>query len=129
LRKAETAIGENRRMKTDRRNTQMEQNTNEPKLKITMNQDGEEYTFVLEGRMDTLTSPDLEDRVEEVLEQAKKLIFDMGKVEYISSAGLRVLLGAAQELEDRGEVVVRHITKPVQEVFDVTGFADAFQIE
>ena len=107
----------------------MEHNTNEPKLKITMNQDGEEYTFVLEGRMDTLTSPDLEDRVEEVLEQAKKLIFDMGKVEYISSAGLRVLLGAAQELEDRGEVVVRHITKPVQEVFDVTGFADAFQIE
>ena len=107
----------------------MEQNTNEPKLKITMNQDGEEYTFVLEGRMDTLTSPDLEDRVEEVLEQAKKLIFDMGKVEYISSAGLRVLVGAAQEIEDSGKVLIRHLTKPVKDVFDVTGFSDAFEIE
>lgn len=108
----------------------MEQNANESKLKITMNQDGEEYTFVLEGRMDTLTSPDLEDQVEEVIGQAKTLIFDMGKVEYISSAGLRVLMGAAQELEENdGEVIIRHITKPVQEVFDVTGFSDAFRIE
>ena len=110
----------------------MEQNAHtngEPRLKIAMEQDGAEFTFVLEGRLDTLTSPDLEDRVEEVLGQAQKLIFDMGKVEYISSAGLRVLVGAAQELEDSGEVLIRHLTKPVKEVFDVVGFSDAFEIE
>ena len=107
----------------------MAQNANESRLKITMNQDGAEYTFVLDGRLDTLSSPDLEDQVEEVLGQAKKLIFDMGKVEYISSAGLRVLVGAAQDLEDSGEVIIRHLTKPVQDVFDVTGFSEAFQIE
>ena len=107
----------------------MAQNANESRLKITMNQDGAEYTFLLEGRLDTLTSPDLEDQVEEVLGQAKKLIFDMGKVEYISSAGLRVLVGAAQEMEDSGDVIIRSLTKAVKEVFDVTGFSEAFQIE
>lgn len=108
----------------------MEQNANnESRLKITMNNEGAEYTFVLEGRLDTLTSPDLEDQVEEVIEQAEKLVFDLGKLEYISSAGLRVLLGAAQEMEDSGEMIIRNLTDPVKEVFDVTGFSNAFQIE
>ena len=106
----------------------MEQNRN-GKLKISMQQDGDEYTFQLEGRLDTLTSPDLEDQVEAVLGQAKKLIFDMSGLEYISSAGLRVLVGAAQELEDDSAVIIRHLTPPVQEVFDVIGFSDAFTIE
>lgn len=110
----------------------MEQNVNqenESRLKIAMSRDGAEITFTLAGRLDTLTSPDLEDQVEEVLGEAEKLIFDLGELEYISSAGLRVLLGAAQELEDSGEVIVRNLTKPVKEVFDVTGFSDAFEIE
>ena len=102
---------------------------NESKLKVALTQDGEEYTFTLEGRLNTLTSPDLEEQVEAVLESAKKMIFDLAKLEYISSAGLRVLLGAAQELEDRGEVVVRNLTNSVREVFDVTGFSDAFTVE
>ena len=108
----------------------MEQNANnESRLKITMNQNGAEYTFLLDGRLDTLTSPDLEDQVEAVLGQAEKIIFDLGKLKYISSAGLRVLLGAAQEMEEKGEMILRNLTKPVLEVFDVTGFSDAFQIE
>lgn len=98
-------------------------------LKITMTQEGAEYTFLVDGRLDTLTSPDLEDQVEEVLPQAEKLIFDLGKLEYISSAGLRVLLGAAQEMEDKGEMVIRNLTPPVKEVFDVTGFSNAFNFE
>ena len=98
-------------------------------LKITMTQEGAEYTFLVDGRLDTLTSPDLEDQVEEVLPQAEKLIFDLGKLEYISSAGLRVLLGAAQEMEDKGEMVIRNLTQPVKEVFDVTGFSNAFNFE
>lgn len=98
-------------------------------LKITMTQEGAEYTFLVDGRLDTLTSPDLEDQVEEVLPQAEKLIFDLGKLEYISSAGLRVLLGAAQEMEDKGEMVICNLTPPVKEVFDVTGFSNAFNFE
>ena len=101
----------------------------ENKLKVTMSKDGAEYTFALEGRLDTLTSPDLEDQLEEIYEGAEKLIFDLGKLEYISSAGLRVLLGAAQEMEDRGEMVVCNVTPAVKDVFDVTGFSDTFNIK
>ena len=104
----------------------MEQNS---VLKIKMSHDGAEYTFTLIGRLDTLTSPDLEDKLEEIFEDAEKLIFDLGQLEYISSAGLRVLLGAAQEMDGKGEMVIRDLTKPVQDVFDVTGFCDAFNIE
>ena len=98
-------------------------------LKITVTKEGTEYTFFLEGRLDTLTSPDLEDQVEEAFQDAERIIFDFEKLDYISSAGLRVLLGAAQEMEDHGEMIVRNLTPAVQEVFDVTGFIEAFNIE
>ena len=104
----------------------MEQNS---VLKILVSQNEAEYTFTLIGRLDTLTSPDLEDKLEEVFDDAEKLIFDLSQLEYISSAGLRVLLGASQEMDERGEMVIRNLTEPVQDVFDVTGFSDAFDIE
>ena len=104
----------------------MEQNS---VLKILVSQNEAEYTFSLIGRLDTLTSPDLEDKLEEVFDDAEKLIFDLSQLEYISSAGLRVLLGASQEMDERGEMVIRNLTEPVQDVFDVTGFSDAFDIE
>lgn len=104
----------------------MEQNS---VLKILVSQNEAEYTFSLIGRLDTLTSPDLEDKLEEVFDDAEKLIFDLSQLEYISSAGLRVLLGASQEMDERGEMVIRNLTEPVQDVFDVTGFSDAFNIE
>ena len=63
-------------------------------LKISMTKDGSEYTFLLEGRLDTVTSPNLESRINEVIGDATKLTLDFAKLEYISSAGLRVLLGA-----------------------------------
>lgn len=104
----------------------MEQNS---VLKILVSQNEAEYTFTLIGRLDTLTSPDLEDKLDEVFDDAEKLIFDLSQLEYISSAGLRVLLGASQEMDERGEMVIRNLTEPVQDVFDVTGFSDAFDIE
>ena len=104
----------------------MEQNS---VLKILVSQNEAEYTFTLIGRLDTLTSPDLEDKLEDVFDDAEKLIFDLSQLEYISSAGLRVLLGASQEMDERGEMVIRNLTEPVQDVFDVTGFSDAFDIE
>ena len=98
-------------------------------LKITMTNDGAEYTFTLEGRLDTITSPDLEAKINEVVGDAKKLTLDLAKLEYISSAGLRVLLGALQAMEGKGDMVVRNISQSVREVFDLTGFSNLFNIE
>ena len=98
-------------------------------LKISMTKDGAEYTFLLEGRLDTITSPDLESKINEVVGDAKKLTLDLSKLEYISSAGLRVLLGALQAMEDKGEMVVCSLTQPVHEVFELTGFARLFNID
>ena len=98
-------------------------------LKISMTKDGAEYTFLLEGRLDTITSPDLESKINEVVGDAKKLTLDLSKLEYISSAGLRVLLGALQAMEDKGEMVVCNLTQPVHEVFELTGFGRLFNID
>ena len=98
-------------------------------LKIETLKDGAEYTFMLEGRIDTNTSPELQSKVTEVVDDAKKLIFDFGNVDYISSAGLRVLLGSAQAMEDKGEMVVRNLTQSVRDIFLLTGFNQMFNIE
>ncbi len=98
-------------------------------LKITVTNDGAEYTFLLDGRLDTMTSPDLETKINEVGDKATKLIFDLDKLEYISSAGLRVLLGAAQAMEDKGEMIVRNLSQTVRDVFELTEFNLLFTIE
>lgn len=98
-------------------------------LKIAVSNAGAEYTFMLEGRLDTITSPDLESQINAVTDDAKKLILDLAGLEYISSAGLRVLLGAAQAMEDKGDMVVRNLTQSVNEVFELTGFSRLFNIE
>ncbi len=98
-------------------------------LDIEVNKNGAEYTFLLNGRLDTITSPDLEAKINEATPDAEKLIFDLSNLEYISSAGLRVLLGATQAMEDKGEMVVRNLTPSVKEVFELTGFSRLFAIE
>ena len=98
-------------------------------LKVSVSNKGAEYTVTVEGRLDTNTSPELEAKINEVIGDANKLIIDLGNLEYISSAGLRVLLGAAQVMEGKGEMVVRNVTEAVREVFDLTGFNKVFTIE
>ena len=98
-------------------------------LKIDVEKDGTEYTFLLEGRLDTITAPSLEGKINEATPDATKLILDLAKLDYISSAGLRVLLGAAQDMEDKGEMVVCNLNPSVKEVFDLTGFSNLFNIE
>ena len=98
-------------------------------LKISTSNTGAEYTFTLEGRLDTITAPDLEAKINEVVGDASKLILDLGNLEYISSAGLRVLLGAAQAMDGKGDMVVRNLTTSAREVFELTGFSDLFNIE
>ena len=102
---------------------------NETFLKVTVSNNGKEYTFNVEGRLDTNTSPDLEAKINEVADDAEKFIFDLGKLEYISSAGLRVLLGAAQIMEEKGGVDVINVTQAVREVFDLTGFNRVFNLK
>lgn len=100
----------------------------ETKLRVSMNQDGEKYTFNVEGRLDTLTSPELESRINEIIANAKKLVLDLAKLDYISSAGLRVLLGAAQQMDGKGEMTLIHVSEAIREIFDVTGFIQIFNI-
>ena len=101
----------------------------ESKLKVSLAQEGETFTFIVEGRLDTLTSPELEAKINEVIGGAKKLILDLGKLEYVSSAGLRVLLGAAQQMEGKGEMILIHVTPEVREIFDITGFIEVFNVQ
>lgn len=91
--------------------------------------DGETLTISLEGRLDTLTSPDLEKVLQDNLNEADKLIFDFEKLEYISSSGLRVLLFAHKQMISKGGMVVKNVNETVCEVFEVTGFTDLLCIE
>ena len=98
-------------------------------MEIRMDRSEDKLTVEITGRLDTLTSPQLEAKLEPELDGIKELIFDLKELEYISSAGLRVLLGAAQAMEDRGEMKVRNPNERVMDVFSLTGFDDIFTIE
>ena len=98
-------------------------------MKITMNRNGNELIVSLEGRLDTLTAPELEEQLEPALDGVEKLVFDLAELKYISSAGLRVLLTAMQVMEEQGEMIVKNVTSEVMEIFEVTGFIDDLNIE
>ncbi len=95
-------------------------------MNITLDRNENELTVALEGRLDTLTAPELEDKLEPELCDIEKLVFDFAGLEYISSAGLRVLLATQKQMD---EMIVTNVCPEVMEVFDVTGFADFLNIE
>lgn len=86
-------------------------------------------TVSLEGRLDTTTSPDFENELKESLEGVKTLVFDFEKLEYISSAGLRVMLSAQKIMNKQGEMTIKNASDDVLEVFEITGFIDILNIE
>ena len=90
---------------------------------------GTELTIALEGRLDTMTAPELEAELNKSLPQATSLTLDFSKLEYISSAGLRVLLSAHKNMLKKDGMVVTNVNEIVQEVFEVTGFADILDIQ
>ncbi len=98
-------------------------------LNIKSGKNGSEMTITLGGRLDTNTSPQLEELVDTSLDGVEKLVFDMADLEYISSAGLRVLLAALQIMEDQGEMVLRNVCEEIMDVFEITGFIDDLTIE
>ena len=91
--------------------------------------EGNHLIIALEGRLDTMTAPELEAELSDSLAQAETLTLDLSKLDYISSAGLRVLLSAHKAMSGKGGMKVKHCNEVVQEVFDVTGFADILNIE
>ena len=91
--------------------------------------EGSKLTLALEGRLDTTTAPELEETIKSSLEGVTDLVLDLEKLEYISSAGLRVLLSTQKEMTRRGSMVVTHVNEVVGEVFEITGFADILTIE
>lgn len=98
-------------------------------MEVRMNRSEDKLTVEVIGRLDTLTSPELEAKLEPELEGIKELVIDLKELEYISSAGLRVLLGAAQVMEERGEMKVTNPNAEVMDIFSITGFDDILTIE
>jgi len=98
-------------------------------MTINKNLDGKNLTIALEGRLDTMTAPMLEAELKKETENIDSLVLDFSKLEYISSAGLRVLLSAHKAMGGKGGMRVTHVNEIVREVFEVTGFADILNIE
>ena len=90
---------------------------------------GNELTITLTGRLDTTTSPKLEAELKQSIGGVETLIFDFAALEYLSSAGLRVLLGAQKIMNKQGHMIVKNVNETIAEIFEVTGFADILDIQ
>ncbi len=98
-------------------------------MTINSKKDGKALTLALEGRLDTITSPELEAALKGALEGIETLIFDFSALDYISSAGLRVLLSAQKQMNKQGDMKVTGVSEVIMEIFEVTGFTDILTIE
>lgn len=90
---------------------------------------GSELSVTLTGRLDTTTAPELEAALKESMDGVENLILDFTGLEYLSSAGLRVLLAAQKTMNKQGSMVIRNVNDTIQEVFEITGFADILTVE
>ena len=90
---------------------------------------GSELTVAITGRLDTTTAPQLEVSLKESFSNVEKLVLDFAGLEYLSSAGLRVLLMAQKTMNKQGEMIIKNVNETISEIFEVTGFADVLTIE
>lgn len=98
-------------------------------MTIEKNINGTELTVTLVGRLDTTTAPQLESEVKLNIVGVKKLILDFAGLEYLSSAGLRVLLALQKSMNKQGEMIIRNVNETIREIFELTGFIDILTIE
>ena len=98
-------------------------------MTIKVTKKGKNLTVFLGGRLDTSTAPELEKTLQQQLNGITNLIFDLAELEYISSAGLRILLAAHKTMLTPGSMKVIHVNEVVMEVFDITGFVEILTIE
>ena len=89
----------------------------------------DEVTLIVSGRLDTQTAPELENELDAVLSGLKELTFDLTNLEYVSSAGLRVILKAQKAMNTQGSMKLTGVNDSIMEVFDITGFLDILTIE
>ncbi len=98
-------------------------------MNINVTKEGTMFTIELEGRLDTTTAPQLEQTLQESIGDCQSLILDFAKLEYISSAGLRVILAAQKTMNKQGSMVIKNVNSTIMEVFEITGFSDILTIE
>lgn len=98
-------------------------------MTIDKNVNGSELTMILGGRLDTTTAPVLEAEIKQNIEGIETLIMDFNALEYLSSAGLRVILSAQKIMNKQGEMIVKNVNDTIMEIFEVTGFSDILTIE
>ena len=98
-------------------------------MTIEIKRNAEEIVLEITGRLDTTTAPALDKTINENLSDIKTLILDLKGLEYISSAGLRVLLSAQKKMQQIGSMTVKNVCEDVMDVFEMTGFADILSIE
>ena len=98
-------------------------------MTIEIKKNVDELVLEITGRVDTITAPTLDKTINENLANVKSLILDLKGLEYISSAGLRVLLGAQKKMSQKGSMKIKNVCELVMEVFEMTGFADILNIE
>lgn len=97
-------------------------------MTINKNLEGEKLNVAVEGRLDTSTAPELEKELSD-LAGVKELVLDFAKLEYVSSAGLRVLLASQKAMNAQGKMLIKNVNETIMEVFEITGFADILTIE
>lgn len=98
-------------------------------LNINKVKDGSNLTITLAGRLDTTTAPEMEEELKTSLDGVTALAIDCTELEYISSAGLRVLLSAQKIMNKQGNMVIRNASEEIKEIFDITGFSDILTIQ
>ena len=98
-------------------------------MTIEKNLNGTELTVVITGRLDTTTAPQLEAEFKQNIAGVEKLVLDFAGLEYLSSAGLRVLLAAQKAMNKQGEMIIKNVNETINEIFEVTGFIDILTIE
>lgn len=98
-------------------------------MNINKELNGNEMVVMLEGKLDTTTAPQLEEEMKPAMEEAEKIVLDFEKLEYISSAGLRVLLSAQKVMVKKGGVTIKNVNETIMDIFEVTGFVDILTIE
>ena len=98
-------------------------------MTIEKNLNGTELTFTIVGRLDSTTAPDLETEIKQNIGGVEKLVLDFAGLDYLSSAGLRVLLATQKVMNKQGEMVIKNVNATINEIFEVTGFIDILTIE
>lgn len=97
-------------------------------MNIVVTENGATITLALSGRLDTLSSPELSATINRALEKSNQLVLDFAESDYISSAGLRVLLTAQKQLAGSGSLTLTHVNSTVRDILDMTGFSDILTI-